>query len=70
MSQCGCLRHGSFRLDLSVVFSDKCCVCVFVAARTSERMSLEIAYALALGWGRTLVLPPHCGNYCLYIYNV
>ena len=32
------------------------------AGFNNERMSLEIAYALALGWGRTLVLPPHCGN--------
>jgi hypothetical protein len=32
------------------------------AGLNNERMSLEIAYALALGWGRTLVLPPHCGN--------
>lgn len=32
------------------------------AGFNNERMSLEIAYALALGWKRTLVLPPHCGN--------
>lgn len=32
------------------------------AGFNNERMSLEMAYALALGWKRTLVLPPHCGN--------
>eukprot|EP01052_Picozoa_sp_SAG31_P013149 SAG31_NODE_785_length_12089_cov_4.342936_9_plen_162_part_00 len=32
------------------------------AGFNNERLSLEIAYALAIGWRRTLVLPPHCGN--------
>ena len=32
------------------------------AGFNNERMSLEIAYALAFGWHRTLVLPPVAGN--------